>query len=233
MKILLVSSSVSNKGHGIIYLTKLAEHLSTELDVKVFVPRDSKLSSPVFKKKENIIKSIVDCSITSREKYIKYGKFGLVIRGVNRLSTGISFFKSLIRHLKDNKYDVVHILDSEYISFIYLITKVSGFKETRFVTTIHASDFNFQSLSLSTIYKSIVAFFLKKVLNKVSYVICHGNWIKERLIVAFPDIKEKILGINYPSNEFEWYDKNLIREKLNISKNDKIVSFLGMIRRDK
>ena len=39
--------------------------------------------------------------------------------------------------------------------------------------------------------------------------------------------------MDYPSNEFDEYDKKKIREKLALPKNKIVISFLGMIRKDK
>jgi glycosyltransferase involved in cell wall biosynthesis len=229
VKVLLVSPNTSNSGHGVVYLTKLYQHIKEGCEVDIFVPKDTKINIELFAS-ENIIKSDIGFSFISREEYAKYGKFGQLIRGVNRLNTGIKFYKTLIKYIKDKDYDVVHVLDSEYLSYIYLTKKI---KKVKLVYTIHASDFSFQSFSIATLYKSSVAVFLKKALKSTSYVVCHGTWIKKRLLLAFPILKKKILGFNYPSNEFVDYEKQVIRKKLQIPKGTILISFLGMIRRDK
>ncbi|GAA0714315.1 glycosyltransferase family 4 protein [Aquimarina litoralis] len=232
MKILLVSPSTSNSGHGVIYLTKLYENIAKKHQVKVYVPNDTKLKSDDFNGGD-LIKSTIEFSFTSREKYAKYGKLGQIIRGFNRLRTGISFFKGLLEFVEKEKFDVIHVLDAEYVSYIYLANRIKNILGTKLIYTIHASDFNFQSISVSTIYKSIVGRFLKKALVNTDYVVCHGDWIKERLVKSFPKIEQKILGYNYPSNEYKEYNKAEIRNKLGIDQEAKIISFLGMIRRDK
>lgn len=231
-KILLVSPSTSNSGHGVVYLTKLYENISKEQNVKVFVPCDTKLD-PLNFKPTDLIKSKVGFSSISREKYAKYGKLGQFKRGFNRLKAGVSFFKTLLEYLRKEKFDVIHILDAEYVSYIYLSKKLSKVQETKLVYTIHASDFNFQSISISTLYKSIIAGYLRKALSNTSYIVCHGEWIKDRLTKSFPNIERKITGYNYPSDEYKNFDKIAIRKELGISENIKIISFLGMIRRDK
>ena len=228
-KILLVSPNTSNSGHGVVYLTKLYEYLSKQCDVHVFVPQDTKIDINLFKK-DNVIKSTVGFSFISREEYTKYGKFGQVIRGFNRLKTGKTFYKTLLNYLSNNEYDIVHVLDSEYLSFIYFARRM---KTVELIYTIHASDFNFQSFSLSTIYKSVVAVFLKKALSLTAHIVCHGEWIKNRLLISFPNIKGKISSFIYPSDEYKKYNKTKVREKLKVDKGTVLISFLGMVRRDK
>lgn len=229
-KVLLVSASVSNSGHGVIYLTKLYKDIDE--DVHVFVPNDAKIDLNNFEQ-EKIHKSLVSNSNTSREKYIRFKKIGQILRGFSRISFGIKFFKSLVKYLNNNQYDVVHVLDSEYLAYIYLVKKIKRKKNIKIVYTLHASDFNIESFSLGAIYKFIIRYFLRNSLKKTDAIICHGDWIKQRLTIAFPKIKDRIFGLDYPSNKYAHYNKKEILSKLNLPESKFILLFIGIIRRDK
>mgnify|MGYP005998060989 FL=1 len=114
MKVLLVSGSVSSSGHGTVYLKNIHKNLE-DIDTDVFVPNDAILTDTNIDI-DRIHKSDLNFSKVSRQNYVKYGKLGMVKRGFDRVSNGIKFHKDLVKYLKTKNYDVVHILDSEYIS---------------------------------------------------------------------------------------------------------------------
>lgn len=230
MKVLLVSSSVSNLGHGNVYLKNIYKYLKG-IDTDVFVPNDAILEHTKIEVNK-IYKSDLNFSKLSRQNYTKYGKLGMIKRGFDRLINGINFHNDLVKHLKVKNYDVVHILDSEYISYWYLCKKIKKFP-IKLVYTLHASDFNLQSFSIGSMYKYLVKSMLKTSFNNTSHVVCHGEWIKDRLVLAFPKIKNKISGIDYPSNAYSQIDKVKLKAELGIPLDKTIISFLGMIRRDK
>lgn len=230
MKILLVSSSAGNLGHGLKYLEMLHFHLSKEENVSIFVPNDVDLPKTL---QIEQVKSPVSFAFTSREKYLRFGSLAQLVRGFDRLKYGILFFKTLISHVKNENYDIVHILDSEYISLIYCLNKAKQVRNSKFVITIHASDFGFENLTISTIYKSTIAFFLKKSFNNVIGVVCHGEWIKKRLLKTFPNIKGKIVAFDYPSSSYNDYGKTITEDLFDKYGDSRIVLFIGMIRKDK
>lgn len=227
-KVLLVSAGVSNSGHGLVYLTNLYQKISAS--ITVFVPDDAKINLENFTPTD-IYKSNIKFSSISREHFKIYGLLSPIIRGLSRMRLSIKFHQDLLIHLKSNHYDVVHILDSDYIAYIYLQNKIS--KTAKTVYTLHASDFELRGASFATIYKSIIKYFLRDALNKTSHVICHGVWMKDRLLNSFPVLKNKILAIDYPSNSYSHFNKNEIRSSLNLPENKIIISFIGMIRKDK
>ncbi|AXO80785.1 glycosyltransferase [Olleya aquimaris] len=230
MKVLLVSGSVSNSGHGTVYLNNIHKNLK-DIDTDIFVPKDAILGDTDIDV-NSIHKSDLSFSKLSRQNYAKYGKLGIVKRGFDRVFNGIKFHKDLLKHLKIKNYDVVHILDSEYISYWYLAKKLKN-KHVRLVYTLHASDFNLQSFTIGSVYKYLIKTMLNKSFSKTAHVVCHGEWIKDRLVLAFPKLKNKISGIDYPSNAYTKIDKDNLKAELGVPLDKTIISFLGMIRRDK
>ena len=230
MKVLLVSGSVSSSGHGTVYLKNIHKNLE-DIDTDVFVPNDAILTDTNIDI-DRMHKSDLSFSKLSRQNYAKYGKMGMVKRGFDRVSNGIKFHKDLVKYLKTKNYDVVHILDSEYISYWYLAKKLKN-KPIKLVYTLHASDFNLQSFSIGSVYKYLVKSLLNTSFSKTAHVVCHGEWIKDRLVLSFPKLKNKISGIDYPSNAYSQIDKNKLKAELGLPLDKTIISFLGMIRRDK
>ncbi|AGA80577.1 glycosyltransferase [Echinicola vietnamensis DSM 17526] len=229
--ILLVSFVVSNKGHGREYLTNIANLTSKSSNVSVFVPSDTDLQKEL-SSEITVYKSRYGYGAIEREKYKKYGKLSQVIRGGARVRDSLSIYKDLISLIKKSDFDIIHILDSEYISLLSFLNSIN--EEGKIYITLHASDFYFNSFTFGSIYKSCIRKLLNRSFNKVNGVICHGDWIKDRLQKSFPSVSERILALNYPSQVYKnLSSKSLIRENLRIPKDKTLVLFIGMIRRDK
>lgn len=230
--ILLVSFISSNQGHGRIYLKKIYENISQSLRVKIFVPND------FIEIKENInfndiVKSKIGFRETERKNFKNFGIFSQIFRGFKRLKLSFKIYNDLLKYVKVNSFKSIHILDSEYISLIYFILRFSKINNSKLFVTIHPSNFKFKELNFSSFYKSLIRPFLNYSFKYVAGVVCHGNWIKEKLLDSFPSLNQKIIGLIYPSFKYVEFDKLSVRNKYRVPCENKVVLFIGMIRKDK
>jgi glycosyltransferase involved in cell wall biosynthesis len=169
------------------------------------------------------------------DRYRRYGPLASLVRGVMRLRRGLGFGRGVLRAVEGMRDrglpEVVHVLDSEYVSLIALLRGLRRFTGTDRYVTLHPSDFGAGRLSIGTFYKRLVRGALRRELRRV---FCHGPWIAERLRVQLDLRTEQLVALYYPSEATDLsVPAREARKQLSLDLEARVVLWFGMIRYNK
>ena len=240
--VVLISGTAGMKGHGSRYVGELAVGLARRhADVHVVVPSNtSRLEDWATDPRITLHPVSVDFARLDAERYQGWGPLAGAARGSARLALGLGAYRRVLRealprveNASSGPY-VVHVLDSEYVSLVWLLRRLRRRPRALAFATIHPSDFGPFRATLAGLYKGALRGVLSSHLRRVSGVVCHGRWIAERLVEQLHLHPDRVHPFSYPSEARDRrVDKNDARAKLGVPRDAPTTLWFGMIRRNK
>ena len=227
---------MDKRGHYGVYTSNLCQELGKISQLTLFTNK-------------SVVDKYISEKLSFEVKEHKQGKYSFEIfdEKKNKIPFYYSFgylrntyfiLRAALMYVRENKYDLIQIFDSEY-SILSLLLLFYGKPLSKVVVHISAPNFAYNEYNgpfILKLYKmlqrNILSFCIRKRVNGVNSL---GEYHREMLIkqLEIPENVEMGViydGADYPKTE---YTQEVARNKLNIGYKGFVFLFFGILRRDK
>jgi glycosyltransferase involved in cell wall biosynthesis len=220
------------KGHGKEYVQNFVDNLSPNFEINLYIGNTENEITYNYKGL-NVINLPIDLTKANLSNFRKYGPFSSYLRALAKQWLSLKYYKLIINSNQIDKSDKVFIMDYDVLPLYYLINSLEKIKVDTYLW-VHSAKFKSKD-SLYTAYKAFFKrIFKRKIEPFVKKVILNGEFIKEEIINNLELAEEKIQVIQYPSHiSVAAMLKTDARAKLGLSRDENIVLFFGLLRKDK
>ncbi|UZO81858.1 glycosyltransferase family 4 protein [Aquimarina sp. ERC-38] len=227
----LISAMYSSKGHGREYIEEFCFRLKDNFQITLYLASKIKIDS--FSNDINIVTIDVDYEKTNAENFRKYKFFAPYIRSLSKQKKSYNYYKAIVAKQLIKKDSIVYIMDYDVFPLPFLIKGLKKF-EVDIYLWIHSAKLDSKDFLYNAYKRIFIYIFNNKILKGVNGVIVNGVKIKTVLENHLDISKDKIHVIQYPSIlKYKKIEKKEARKQLKFKKDENIVLFFGLLRRDK
>lgn len=234
-EVFLVSAGAAAEGHNARYLSRIAQRLRYNgIDVHAVVPSGAALV-------DGVTTIPVDTGIapTDAARFRKFGHAAPLARGIVRLRSSRVFLQRAVAlaaqmSAASGRPAIIHLLDYEYLTASAVLRQIGRTQGLESVVTVHPSNFVQRGWGLGAIYKRAILSPFRSALKSVRAVVCHGPWIRDRLIEQLNLAPGCVHALDYPSEGRDArVPKAQARDALGLRGDLPVVLWFGMIRKNK